>query len=212
METIRPAEPRDADFLGWVILAAARSHVAKGWFDIALARPEPQCLEYLKRLAVTEARSWWHYSRFHIAEVDGNRGAALCAFRAGDAYPLSAAAMVEVSKSFGWDDAEQQAMWTRGAYVFTCTFEDHDDWWTIENVATLPEYRGRGLVGKLIDHVLAEGRRQALQNTQISFFIGNSAAERAYSKAGFVFDGERRHADFEAATGVPGIRRFLKPL
>ena len=96
METIRPAEPRDADFLAWVILAATRSHVAKGWFDIVLARPEPQCLEYLKRLAVTPARSWWHYSRFHVAEVDGNKAPRLCAFRAGDAYPLSAAAMGEV--------------------------------------------------------------------------------------------------------------------
>lgn len=91
-------------------------------------------------------------------------------------------------------------------------FEDHDVWWTIENVVALPAYRGRGLTGKLIDHVLAEGRRQKLRNTQISFFIGNTVAARAYSKAGFVFDDERRHADFEAAVGVPGICRYVKPL
>ena len=29
-------------------------------------------------------------------------------------------------------------MWARGSYVFTCTLEDDEDFWTIENVATVP--------------------------------------------------------------------------
>jgi hypothetical protein len=31
-------------------------------------------------------------------------------------------------------------------------------------------------------------------------------------KPGFVLDGERRHPDFEAAMGVPGLRRYLRRL
>ena len=40
------------------------------------------------------------------------------------------------------------------SYIFSCTFEPHDAAWTIENVATLPRFRKRGLAGELIRHVL----------------------------------------------------------
>jgi hypothetical protein len=37
-----------------------------------------------------------------VAEVDGQAAGALCAFRAGDGYPLSQPAMVEVARSLAW--------------------------------------------------------------------------------------------------------------
>jgi hypothetical protein len=98
----RLARESDAPFLAWVILTAARSHREKGWFDIVLRRPERDCLEYLGRLTLTSTRSWWHSSRFRVAEVDGQAAGALCAFRAGDGYPLSQPAMVEVARSLAW--------------------------------------------------------------------------------------------------------------
>jgi ribosomal protein S18 acetylase RimI-like enzyme len=209
---IRRATREDAPFLAWVILAASRSHLDRGWFDIVLQLPERNCLEFLQRLCVCGPRSWWHYSYFLMAEHDGVPVAALCAFRAGDAYPLSAAAMAETANALSFGDTEQQAMWARGGYVFTCTFGDDDDLWTIENVATLPQYRGRGLTGRLLEHAVHEGIRSGATNAQITFLIGNEAAERAYAKAGFVLDGERRHRDFEAATGAPGLRRYVRRL
>ena len=45
---------------------------------------------------------------------------------------------------------------------------------------------------------------------QISFFVGNQAAERAYIKAGFKFAEEKRSPEFQAALGVPGLRRFAR--
>ena len=158
MVRIRPAQAYDATFLAWAMPSASRSHLPKGWFDIVLERPEADCIEFLRRLAVAQARSWWHYSRFHVAEVDGEPAATLCAFRAGDAYPLSGAAMAEVFDGFGWDEQVQNAMWSRVSHIFTCTFEDNDDAWTIENVATLPTHRKRGLAGALIRHVLPDRR------------------------------------------------------
>ena len=208
----RWADESDARFLAWVILTAARSHRETGWFDIVLNRPESDCLEFLRRLTLTSTPSWWHHSRFRVAEVDERAAAALCAFRAGDGYPLSEAAMVEVARSLGWPDEEQDAMWSRGAYMFTCIMESDDNLWTIENVATIPAYRGRGLTHALLDEALAEGRARGFARAQITFLIGNDAAERAYARAGFVFDDERRHPDFEAAVGAPGLRRFVRDL
>lgn len=194
------------------MLTAARSHLARGWFDIALARPEADCLEFLRRLAVTQARSWWHFSHFHVAEVDGVAAAALCAFHGSEPYIASGPAIDEVFATLGADKTESAALWARGSYIFTCTFEPHDAAWTIENVATLPRFRKRGLANALIARVLPEGKRLGMREAQITFLIGNDPAERAYANAGFEHAGDRRSPEFEAATGAPGIRRYVKPL
>ncbi|MGH9717199.1 MAG: GNAT family N-acetyltransferase [Candidatus Acidiferrales bacterium] len=207
--SIRSAERDDANFLAWAILTASRSHLAKGWFDIVLEGPESTRLDYVRRLTLTSARSWWHYSRFWIAELDGAPAAALCAFRAGEAYPLSQSAMTEAARELGWGEAELRAIWQRGSYMFACTLEQ-DDAWAVENVATRPEYRRRGLTGQLLEHAVREARRNGANLVQITFFIGNDAAEHAYAKAGFKFKDEKRDANFGAIAGAPGLRRFVR--
>ncbi len=208
---IRSAREEEATFLAWVILAASRGHLEQGWFDIALSQPEEGCLEFLKRLCVTRSPSWWHYSRFLIAEIAGQPVAALSAFRAGDAYPLSQAAMEEAAESLQLSAAERAAIWRRGAYIFLCASEADDDGWTLENIATLPGYRRQGLTNALLDRALERGRAQGRPQAQITYFIGNEAAERAYRRAGFRLADERRHPDFEAVAGTPGVRRVVRP-
>jgi ribosomal protein S18 acetylase RimI-like enzyme len=155
----------------------------------------------------------WHYSRFYVAEVDGIAAAALCAFHGDDPYVQSRAAMAEVVAGYAASATfELDAISARGSYIFTCTFEPAGDVWTIENVATLPQYRKQGLAGELIRHVLPEGKRLGMHEAQITFLIGNDAAAGAYTNAGFRFFGERRSAEFAAATGSPGLCRFVRPL
>jgi GNAT superfamily N-acetyltransferase len=210
--SIRDARAEDAKFLAWIVQAASRSHVSKGWFDIALARPESECLEFMRRLTLTQTVTWCHWSLFLIAEVDGQPASALCRFRAGDGYPQTGAAMSEVVAGYEWNEAEVAAMWRRGAYLFTCITPASDDLWTIENVATLPERRRMGLTNALLERALDDGRRVGYRRAQISFLIGNEPAERAYAKAGFEFAAEKCHPDFEAACGAPGLRRFERAL
>jgi GNAT superfamily N-acetyltransferase len=210
--SIREARAGDAKFLARVVQAASRSHVKLGWFDIALARPEDECLEFVRRLTLTKTVSWCHWSLFLIAEVDGEPASALCRFRAGDGYPQTGAAMSEVFASYKWGDAEVSAIWRRGAYLFTCIIESSNDLWTIENVATVPDRRRLGLTSALLERALDDGRRLGYRRAQISFLIGNDPAERAYAKAGFEFASEKRHPDFEAACGAPGLRRFERAL
>ncbi len=209
---IRPARPQDAGFLAWTILTAGRAHLERGWYDIALELPEREALDVLARLVMSRTPCWWRYSNFLLAEVDGVRAGALCAFAAPEGWGSSEAALAEATAQLGWGPQELADVWDRGGYVFTCTFGETGRCWVVENVATRPEYRGRGVMGALLRAALDKGRVQGLPEAQLSFLIGNAAAERAYLKAGFLPAGEQRHPVFEAATGAPGLKRFLRAL
>src|SRR5689334_11113652 len=117
---IRAATADDADFLGCVILTAARGHLAHGWFDIVLERDEPFRLAYCARLVVAEARSWWHWSLFSMAEVEKKPVAALCGFGDESVYMASGAAMEEASRAMGLSEAEHADLWPRGAFILSC--------------------------------------------------------------------------------------------
>jgi len=209
---IRSAVLEDARFLAWAILTASRGHLPRGWFDIALNQPESACLEFLKYLTTTTARSWWHYSRFLIAEAEARPVSTLCACRAAEAYTVSTAAIIETMETIQMAPAEQALIWERGSYLFNCTTRPDDDCWIIENIATLPDCRCRGYTAALLAQAVEKGRAQGLREAQITFIIGNESGERAYAAAGFRFAQERRHPAFEAAAGAPGLRRFVRAL
>jgi len=209
---IRHATPGDADFLSWAVLAASRGHLSKGWFDIALNQPEDRCLQFLRQLTTATAPSRWHYSRFLVMESAGSPTAALSAFRAADAYLASPLAVTEAANNAGLSRAELAQIWTRGAYIFSCSTRSADDCWVLESIATLSSHRQRGYTAMLIARAIEDGRARGLKEAEITAVIGNVAAERAYVAAGFRCVNESLHADFEAATGAIGQRRFIKAL
>lgn len=208
---IRPATPDDAAFLGWASVIASRSQLKRGWFEIVLRRDDAFCFEFAKYLTLAKAVSWWHWSLFLVAEVDGVVASAMCGFGDGSVYAASGAAMAEAGDKMGVFKDEQAQFWPRGAFIISPSTSEAGAW-TVENVATKPGYRGSGLVGALMERELDVARARGFKRAQISFFMGNDAAERAYAKAGFRFAEEKTAPDFEAALGIPGIRRFARDL
>jgi ribosomal protein S18 acetylase RimI-like enzyme len=209
--TFRAATPRDADFLGWAMVMAARGHLSRGWFDIVLRRDEAFCIAFAAALANAKARSWWHYSLFTIAEVDGKVASAACAFPNSAPYMLSIEAMAEASDKTGIGKAEQAELWPRGSFILSA-ISGEDDCWTIENVATAIEFRGQGVAQALINHMLSAMRRRGPNHAQISFLIGNAPAEHCYRACGFQFAEDKTATEFEAAMSVPGLRRLAREL
>lgn len=208
---IRPAEPGDADFLGWACVAAARSQLERGWFEIVLRRDESFCVEYAKYLTLASARSWWHRSLFLVADVNGVVVSAMCGFGDSSFYYASADAMAEAGDKMGIPKSEQAQFWPRGSFIASAATSEAGAW-TIENVATRPDYRGTGVTQALLEAELDVARAAGSKRAQISVFIGNDRAEKAYTKAGFTFAEEKHAPDFEAALGVPGTRRFARDL
>lgn len=212
MPTIRPARTEDAGFIARNILAAQRGHRPRGWFDIALNRPEAECLAFVERIAIAQRQSWWHTSQFIIAEIEGKPAAALCAMPAAGTRAAARSAIEEVAEDTGLKSPALAAIFRRGAYAANCWVQGGDGDWLLEHVATLPAYRGRGLVQALIDHALGAGKAAGFRRASISFLIGNEAAERCYAKAGFALAEEKRDPAFEALTGAPGFRRFARAI
>lgn len=211
--TIRPAREEDADFIAWVQQTAARSHVERGFWDVAIPGPEAPRLELLAALARAEPRSFCHWSRFLIAEWNGAPVAALSGYeppRHGGANFVEA--LAATLRRARWSSAESEALYVRTASFMTCIPEAPDDVWVVEWVATLPEQRGRGHVKHLLEAILEEGRRQGHRRAQIAVLIGNTPAQKAYEGAGFAVVDEKTHPDFEREYGVPGIRRLLRNL
>jgi ribosomal protein S18 acetylase RimI-like enzyme len=210
---IRPGAAGDAEFLAGVMLSASRSHLARGLWDFIIGADEAGCLDYLRRLAVAEPRSLYHYDHFLIAEVDGAPAAALCGFEARDAWSTVGEAMASVQRDLGWAEAEAAASYQRVASIWaSCMPPDIGADFVIENVATLPQYRRRGLVQSLIDEALESASPRGLKLAQITTYIGNDAARSAYEKSGFRIRDEKRCEDLEKLLGARGFVRLTRDL
>lgn len=209
---IRRARLDDAKFIARTILSAQRGHVSRGWFDIALDWPEPECLAFVERIATAQTQSWWHVSQFILAEVEGEPAAGLCAMPAAGTVGAGRSAVREVAEHLGLNDTETAAISRRGAYAAGCWVQGGEADWLIEHVASLPMHRGRGLVQALIDHAILTGKAAGFERASITFLIGNEAAQRCFAKAGFTFAEEKRNADFEAITNASGFRHFERQI
>jgi len=68
---IRAARPEDARFLAWAVVESGRSHLPRGFWDLLVAESDAARIDFVTRLVLAEPASWWHWTIFHIAELDG---------------------------------------------------------------------------------------------------------------------------------------------
>lgn len=210
--TIRPATLADTPFIAWVQQEAARSHLPFGFWDVAIPGPDEYRLRIVERICRADAASFAHWSRFLVAEVDGEPAAALSAYddakaATGERFML---AMIEALKAEGWNEARMGAMQQRLVPFLTCALEQPDATWIIEWVATRPAHRGKGLTKALLGAILTAGRERGYTQFQIGVLIGNTPAQRAYEGVGFTVVDEKQDPAFEATFGAPGIRRLQR--
>jgi ribosomal protein S18 acetylase RimI-like enzyme len=211
--SIRRAQADDASFLAWVMLAASRAHLPRGAWDLLIGTHEMGCLDYLRRLAVAEPRSLCHYESFWVAEVDGHLGAALCGFeiRTGG-WAIVGQAMASVQRDLGWTEADVADSRNRVAPIWACFLPDIGADWGIENVASRPEFRRRGLANVLLERALREGTKRGCRLAEITTFIGNDAAQSVYKRSGFEFSDEKRCSEMASVLNAPGFVRVIRRL
>jgi translation initiation factor 4G len=212
MTLLRPARIDDAPFIAGVLLSASRGHLPRGPWDLAL----PDAIErdaVLARVASGAERSWCHQSVFHVAEVDGVTGSALCSFRAdADDEPALRAAVAAAFAAARIGPERLAAVVPVFATFSRCIPPFEPGAWIVENVGTRPALRRRGLVARLLDDALERGRRAGCTTAQISCLLGNDPAQLAYESAGFRVVEERKDPAFEELLGTPGFSRMTVSL
>ena len=209
------ARPEHAQFLARVILIAHRSHLERGLWDFLVGGSEAECLRFLEALTTTSQPHWAHYSTFIVAEVDGQPVSALGGYfeaELGTETAFIISAVREANGVVGRTEEDSIAGWQRAGSIAHVAPEHVPEAWVIENVATLPEFRRRGLADRLLAEILDKGRRRGATIADVGVLIGNDPAQRAYEKAGFAVIGEKRHPEFEAVYKSPGIRSLTRAL
>jgi len=205
--------PDDAAFLSWVILTAGRAHVKRGIWEVILGESEPACLDFLERLTVTGKSHLFHHTCYLIAEVDGRPVAGLGGYDPRVlGYAALRQAVQEVLKEKGDVGLQEEAMNRRAARVLSCIPDDVQGAWIIDSVATLPNFRRKGIVSGLLEEIMEKGRRLGFRCAQINLYIGNTPAQHAYEKHGFRILDEKRDPEFEAEIGSPGMIRMVRTL
>jgi ribosomal protein S18 acetylase RimI-like enzyme len=209
---IRSARPEDGSFLARVMLISGRAHVKRGIWEVILGGAEEESLTFLKQLSVSITPHLFHHSCFLIAEAEGRPVAGLGGYDPRVlGYPALRQAVVEASQKMGFSGPDQEAM-KRSERVLCCIPEEVPGAWIVDSVATLPEFRRKGIVDRLLEEILEKGRKQGFRLAQINMYIGNIPAQKAYEKHGFKVVDEKRHPDFEAEIGSPGMMRLLRDL
>jgi ribosomal protein S18 acetylase RimI-like enzyme len=202
-----------APFIAWVALTAFRSHLERGFWDFMIEGDEANKLRYLEALATTEQRHWSHYSAFLVAEVDGTPASALCGYFEEElGGPTLRMAGMEANEKVGRSEEDAAAGFERAKSIMSVVPEHVAGTWIIENVATLPEFRRRGLVDRLMAEVMDRGRARGASVSDISVFIGNDGAQRAYEKSGFKVVAEKLDQEFESVYKTPGVRTLRRSL
>ncbi|MDZ4278545.1 MAG: GNAT family N-acetyltransferase [Dehalococcoidia bacterium] len=200
-------------FIAWVELAAARSHLERGVWDLYLDGTEDEAVRFLEALASTEARHFAHYTNFLVAEVDGRPGAALTAYFEDElGMPKLIEGIAEANALLGRSEEDNAAGWRRAGSIMLCNVEHVHRAWIVEWVATAPEFRRRGLVDRLMAEILRRGRERGARTADIGVLTGNDPAQRAYEKNGFEVVDEKTHPDFEAAYHCPGVRLLRRSI
>ena len=180
------------------------------------SKDEATTLAFLRRLATSDTVQLFHRSLFLVAELDGEPGAAMCAYDSStQGFDVVFPEIATATAATGIDTQDPEYARRSGVLLSGLVLEDPGPpgpRWVIENVATKPEMRRRGLVDSLLHQLLGQGRERGFEYAQISVFLENERARRAYVKAGFDPLVERRSDNWIREIGCPGTEMLLQTL
>jgi len=211
---IRRAEKEDISFLGWVMYTAARSHLAKCPWSVIFGESEAGTPNLLGRVSQTQAPHWCHVSKFWIAEADGKPAAAMCGFTPATegSGVLAEVALGVAMTEFGYSEKRFAEVGERLMIALSGLPDDLPDVWGVENVAVLPGYRGKGLIDRLFERTLDEGREKGFKRAQILCLIGNEPGQRAWERNGFEVLAQQTSPAFDALFGTAGAKLLARNL
>jgi GNAT superfamily N-acetyltransferase len=177
----RTAKIEDSGAVAELIYIAAQSHYTNSGFDLSLGGTRASQLAELRKLTVTKSPSWFHHSHFQVAEVEGKIAAGAAGYERIAADALLCFALLEI----GWNPESIAALGHRLEKVFSGFPPEPSGFWTVDHVAVLPDWRGRGLARGCLQATFERGKKQGFAKAKLDVFRGNRAARTLYDSCGF---------------------------
>jgi ribosomal protein S18 acetylase RimI-like enzyme len=213
----RKATIADIPFLARIEYEASLPPLNQCFWENILQDTETSALQFIEAMLKADASNWGNVGDFLILEEQGKSIAAAAGYLPNleDYCPLRLSYLDRIAQDLTWSD--------KTATAFRDRYEQFwgDDYrpihltpqapWIIENVAVLPEARGRGLGKVLLKALLEDGRSQQHSHAGIMVINGNDVARHTYESIGFkpyqTFHAEYFSQQFNL--DFPGITKFV---
>lgn len=185
------------------------------WEDI-LQGTETDALQFIEAMLRAGASNWGDVTDFLILEAQEKPVAAAAGYTPNpeNYCPLRLSCLDKIAQNLNWSKETASAFedryiqfWGGDLRPFFLTPQAP---WIIENVAVLPEARGRGLGKALLRALLEEGRSQQHSHAGIMIINGNDTARHTYESIGFK-PYQTFHADYfsdQFNIEFPGVTKF----
>lgn len=184
---IRRATLDDVDFLVDTIVAAEKS----GTDNFGLAKlfelSEGEMRTYIKAMLEEEVDGCeFSVSSFLVAEVDEKVVAAFSGWIEGQNEDGMSSALLK-SNLIGYCLPMENVMksQSKSDIVRPLQIEREEGTYQLEYSYTLPEYRGRGVLGNIIESHEKEANSNNVKKIQVHVFDNNPSAIKSYEKKGF---------------------------
>jgi len=205
--TVRQAQSTDAPFLAWVMRESERAHREFGMWDYQYGDDALKILE----LWTEEPFLIFHYSKFLIAEVDGESAAAICGYIPREIHFHEWDAIERaILRKAGWTaEKVDKYSW---AQLEGAIHEMPKNHYVLEWAATKPGFRNQGIMHRLLEKHMEIARDRGCKYVTLSVLTDNTRAQHLYEQMGFKIVAEKRTPEFEAALGSAGLYRMEKEL
>ncbi len=185
------------------------------WEDL-LEGTGTTALQFIEAELRTDASNWGNVEDFLILEAEGKPVAAAAGYVPDpeDYCPLRLSCLEAIAQELKWSGDTLSvfrdrylALWGGDVRPFFLTPQAT---WIIENVAVLPEARGRGFGKALLRALIEKGRSQQYDFAGIMVINGNDVARHTYESIGFK-PYQTFHADYfseQFNIEFPGVTKF----
>lgn len=207
--TIRPAVKEDAKPVAELIYLAALANAKVCPLDVMFDAGKGQVLEKIAWMFINVDDNLNHYSRCLVAEIDRRAASSMYLnTRDNDTLPV----WRRTFHGMGYGDLEILGMLWRIRSYFRVKPSFQKDSLVIDNVATFAEFRRKGSVHLLFESAREFAREKGFPRMELECQVGNTAAQKAYEKEGFLVTKEKTHASWEMTYGTPGVMRMTLDL
>jgi ribosomal protein S18 acetylase RimI-like enzyme len=201
--TIRPASEEDEGPVAELIYLAALANARVCPLDVMFKAAREQVLEKIALMFQNVEDNLYHYSRCLLTD-DKVASSLYSNTTANDLMSVWRRTL----GGMGHSDIEMLAMVWRMRSYYRVKPTLQRDGLVIDNVATLPEFRRKGLVHLLFGRARGFAREKGFPRMELECQVGNTAALNAYEKEGFVVAQVKTHPSWERTFGTPGVMRM----